>query len=77
MPACLALRLCASVVMLFLAASFAGAQRTALGWVWQNPLPQGNPLYSIHFAKDKQNGFAVGSDNTILRTRDGDRKSVV
>lgn len=42
-----------------------------LGWVWQNPLPQGNPLYSIHFAKDKQNGFAVGSDNTILRTRDG------
>ena len=38
------------------------AQRNELGWIWQNPLPQGNPLYSIHFAKDKLNGFAVGSD---------------
>src|SRR3954451_7005773 len=55
-------------------ALFAGAfgqLREGLGWVWQNPLPQGNPLYSIHFAKDKLTGFAVGSENTILRTRDG------
>ncbi|MEO8074592.1 MAG: hypothetical protein ABI686_15260, partial [Acidobacteriota bacterium] len=22
-------------------------KRNALGWVWQNPLPQGNPLYAI------------------------------
>ena len=46
-------------------------KRNTLGWVWQNPLPQGNPLYSIHFAKDKENGFAVGADNTILRTENG------
>ena len=46
-------------------------QRTGQGWVWQNPLPQGNPLYSISFAKDKRHGFAVGSDATILRTTDG------
>jgi len=41
------------------------------GWAWQNPLPQGNPLFSVHFAKDKQTGFAVGSDTTILYTKDG------
>ena len=46
-------------------------KRNALGWVWQNPLPQGNPLYSIHFAKDKETGFAVGADGTILSTSDG------
>ena len=36
-----------------------------------NPLPQGNPLYSIHFAKDKETGFAVGADSTVLRTENG------
>ena len=57
------------LIVLFCGNSF--AQRTGLGWAWQNPLPQGNPLYSIHFAKDKETGFAVGSDSTILRTDDG------
>src|SRR5687768_2336386 len=52
-------------------ASTAHAQASNLGWVWQNPRPQGNPLLSIHFAKDKLHGLAVGSDNTILRTEDG------
>ena len=47
------------------------AQRGSQGWTWQNPLPQGNPLYSIHFAPDKETGFAVGSDATILKTTDG------
>ena len=46
-------------------------KRNALGWIWQNPLPQGNPLYAIHFAKDKETGFAVGADSTILATTDG------
>jgi photosystem II stability/assembly factor-like uncharacterized protein len=45
--------------------------RGSQGWIWQNPLPQGNPLTSIHFAKDKLSGFAVGADNTVLRTQDG------
>src|SRR5688500_14036336 len=45
--------------------------RNSLGWLWQNPLPQGNPLYSIHFAKDKEIGYSVGSDGTILRTENG------
>ena len=41
------------------------------GWLWQNPLPQGNSLYSIHFAPDHETGFAVGDDRTILKTEDG------
>src|SRR5690348_16278628 len=45
--------------------------RNDRGWVWQNPLPQGNALYSIHFAKDNLTGFAVGDNRTILRTVDG------
>src|SRR6187401_3293933 len=61
-----------SVILLVIASAVSVAQiKAGLGWVWQNPLPQGNPLYSIHFAKDKLTGYAVGSDNTILHTRDG------
>ena len=61
--------LCALCVFVVIFFSIAGAQkRNSLGWVWQNPLPQGNPLYSIHFAKDKEIGYSVGSDGTILRT---------
>jgi photosystem II stability/assembly factor-like uncharacterized protein len=64
--------LCVSALMIFLVISSASAQlRGGQGWIWQNPLPQGNPLFSIHFAKDKENGFAVGADNTILRTQNG------
>ena len=68
----LPLRLCVSAVVLLLVAGVASAQlRGGAGWAWQNPLPQGNPLNAIHFAKDKLSGFAVGNDNTILRTQDG------
>jgi photosystem II stability/assembly factor-like uncharacterized protein len=66
------LRLCVFAGILLLAISTAFPQkRNAYGWIWQNPLPQGNPLYSISFAKDRDSGFAVGSDSTILRTQDG------
>ena len=58
-------------LLLFSAFAATGQLRTAQGWAWQNPSPQGNPLYSIHFAPDKEIGYAVGSDNTILRTVDG------
>src|SRR5687768_13580224 len=58
-------------LMLFAFMSAHAQYRGAQGWIWQNPLPQGNPLNSIHFAKDKLSGFAVGADNTILRTQDG------
>src|SRR5262245_4117446 len=39
-------------------------------WVWQRPLPQGNPLYAASFA-DPNHQIAVGEDATILRTTDG------
>src|SRR5688572_29070268 len=58
-------------LMLFAFMSAHAQYRGAQGWIWQNPLPQGNPLNSIHFAKDKLSGFAVGADNTVLRTQDG------
>ena len=47
------------------------AQRIGPGWIWQNPLPQGNQLNAIHFAGDKVSGFAVGTDNAILYTKNG------
>ena len=53
------------------AVSASGQLRSDRGWVWQNPLPQGNALYSIHFAQDQLSGFAVGDNHTILRTTDG------
>ena len=39
------------------------------GWFWQNPLPQGNFLYSVDFVSELT-GWAVGS-NAILRTTNG------
>src|SRR5580765_1619238 len=39
-------------------------------WRWQNPRPQGNPLYAVVFA-DARRGIAVGRDAAILRTTDG------
>ncbi|HLC29777.1 MAG TPA: hypothetical protein VJM51_03235, partial [Dehalococcoidia bacterium] len=40
------------------------------GWVWQNPLPQGNNLNDVHFINNF-NGWAVGDGGTILKTVDG------
>jgi len=39
-------------------------------WLWQNPLPQGNTLYSVSFA-DSLIGWAVGEHGTILKSTDG------
>src|SRR5713101_8159986 len=40
------------------------------GWYWQNPLPQGNPLFAVA-AVDDHTVVAVGEPGTILRTTDG------
>ena len=61
-----------ALAVLLSAHTIAFAQlRSMQGWVWQNPQPQGNTLFSIHFAKDKELGYAVGADMTVLRTDDG------
>ena len=57
--------LCASVAI------HAYSQPRGTGWIWQNPIPQGNQLNAVHFAKDKLNGVAVGADSTIIKTGDG------
>ncbi|MFQ6031592.1 MAG: YCF48-related protein [Candidatus Zixiibacteriota bacterium] len=40
------------------------------GWFWQNPLPQGDDLYSVCFV-DANTGWAVGDGAKILNTTDG------
>lgn len=37
---------------------------------WQNPYPQGNTLWDVHFIND-QIGWAVGDAGTILKSTDG------
>jgi photosystem II stability/assembly factor-like uncharacterized protein len=39
-------------------------------WSWQNPIPQGNDLFAVHFT-DLNTGWAVGARGLILRTTDG------
>ena len=60
-----------NIFLLFIAILF--LQFTSLaqqGWFWQNPLPQGNPLYGVSFT-DANNGTAVGWDGAILRKTNG------
>ena len=40
------------------------------GWQWQNPLPQGNSLYDVHFVNEDV-GFAVSKGGGVMRTHDG------
>jgi len=42
----------------------------AQDWEWQNPLPTGNDLSSVHFA-DSSTGWTVGEFGTLLHTTDG------
>ncbi|HVP03308.1 MAG TPA: hypothetical protein VMT10_12120 [Solirubrobacteraceae bacterium] len=47
----------------------AAVQVGASGWLWGNPLPQGNKINAVSFAGTT--GYAVGDFGTILRTTDG------
>src|SRR6476659_3615123 len=58
------------IVFLSLLAGGSRAQQLP-AWQWQNPLPQGNALNSIKFANDKLHGWTIGSDGSILHTRNG------
>jgi len=48
------------------------AINTLFAWEvdWENPLPHGNPIFSVDFA-DSQHGIAVGSWGNIIYTEDG------
>ena len=61
-----------NLFLLFIAFLF--IQYTSLaqeGWFWQNPLPQGNSLWSVVFFTEVNTGTVVGTEGTILRTTDG------
>ena len=58
-------------IVLLISGTSAFAQGPDRGWEWQNPLPQGNAINAIRFAKDKLHGWAVGSDGVILYTSSG------
>src|ERR1051325_2179350 len=62
---------CLVALLCFGAAASAQAQSRERGWEWQNPLPQGNAISAIEFAKDMRHGWAVGADGVILYTSDG------
>ena len=47
----------------------ANVQVGSSGWLWGNPLPQGNTLRAMSFAG--ANGYAVGDFGTLLKTTDG------
>ena len=57
-------------ILICLLAGCGLAQEISGFWRWQNPRPQGNPLYAIRF-RDERNGVAVGRDGTILHTHNG------
>jgi photosystem II stability/assembly factor-like uncharacterized protein len=47
----------------------ANVQVGSSGWLWGNPLPQGNTLRAMSFAGTT--GYAVGDFGTLLKTTDG------
>jgi photosystem II stability/assembly factor-like uncharacterized protein len=50
-------------------AASANVQVGSSGWLWGNPLPQGNTLRAMSFAGTT--GYAVGDFGTLLKTADG------
>jgi photosystem II stability/assembly factor-like uncharacterized protein len=51
------------------AAASANVQVGSSGWLWGNPLPQGNTLRAMAFSGTT--GYAVGDFGTLLQTTDG------
>ena len=45
-------------------------------WEWLNPLPQGNPLFSVYFI-DKNEGWVGGENGTVLHTTDGGKNWIL
>jgi photosystem II stability/assembly factor-like uncharacterized protein len=58
-----------AVLGLVPAVASANVQVGSSGWLWGNPLPQGNTLRAMSFAGTT--GYAVGDFGTLLKTTDG------
>jgi photosystem II stability/assembly factor-like uncharacterized protein len=67
---CAALLACAIVSVAVPADAAALLSTGDGGWVWQNPLPQGNGMSCVCMV-DADHGWAVGGAGTILATTDG------
>jgi len=52
------------IISLFVILLFVSNLQSQTGWNWQNPYPQGNPLYSISF--NVHCGWAVGPHGTAI-----------
>ena len=63
-----ALACAAGALALLPAASPAAVQVGSSGWLWGNPLPQGNTIRALSFAGTQ--GFASGDFGTLLHTTD-------
>src|SRR5207253_7337149 len=64
-------RFCLAAIIAVSVCAVVRTQTAGRGWEWQNPLPQGNAISAIRFAKDQRHGWAVGADGVILYTADG------
>ena len=58
-----------NLISFFFTLLFSLSLQSQTGWTWQNPLPQGNPLYGISFLWN--HGWAVGPHGTAIHTIDG------
>src|SRR5438874_2648949 len=58
------------VALVLVTSTFLNYANAYTGWIWSNPLPQGNPLVSIAIV-DASTMVAVGELGTIVRTTDG------
>ena len=57
------------VLLLMLGSAQTGRMLAASGWFWQNPWPQGNPLYRV-FVLNADTVVAVGALGTVIKTTD-------
>ena len=56
-----------SILTTFVIAALSLTQVCLAQWFWQNPLPQGNDLYSVSFI-DSNTGWIAGIKGTIYKT---------
>ncbi|MEA2455421.1 MAG: hypothetical protein QOI45_1683, partial [Thermoleophilaceae bacterium] len=64
-----ALVVCLAAVLAVPSSAAAAVTTGGSGWLWANPVPQGNSLDELAFVGAR--GAAVGAEGTIVRTDDG------
>src|SRR5580765_4583217 len=57
-------------LIFFLSIVMMNKSRSQSEWIWSQPKPTGNMLYSVYFT-DRNTGYASGALGTIMKTTDG------